>query len=188
MLKATCDVLIGFQNITYAHKSRNALGSFDSVLRCVFSVMDHRLGQNVARTTRWHTGAAELVTNVFISFWRLLWFITVQTHDTKKKMLLMVTSSIRLSPNRSQVRTDQNTGTIQSCLLWIFQLKIQAPQNLSSCVVILYLSVPLVGCKKFYLWTTSLDCKYLIPSATSLWNGTFLQVNFEAKKLSKKSF
>ena len=103
-------------------------------------------------------------------------------------MLLMVTSSIRLSPNRSQVRTDQNTRTIQSCLLWIFQLKIQAPQNLSSCVVILCLSVPLVGCKKFYLWTTSLDCKYLIPSATSLWNRMFLQFNFDTKKLSKKSF
>ena len=106
----------------------------------------------------------------------------------QEKMLLMVTSSIRLSPNRSQVRTDQNTRTIQSCLLWIFQLKIQAPQNLSSCVVILCLSVLLVGCKKFYLWTTSLDCKYLIPSATSLWNRMFLQFNSDAKKLSKKSF
>ena len=68
MLKATSDVLIGFQNITYAHKSRNTLGSFDSVLRCVFSVMDHRLGQNVARTTRRHTCAAQLVANVFITF------------------------------------------------------------------------------------------------------------------------
>ena len=130
VLKATCDVLIGFQNITCAHKSWNALGSFDfpnlyliqqtdSMLPYVCPVIDHRWGQNVERTKKWHTGAAECATNVLTTFWRLLW--SIYTHVIiecfgftwyQEKMLLMVTSSIRLSFNRSQLTTNQNTYTI----------------------------------------------------------------------------
>ena len=144
---AICDVLIGFQNITYVHKSRNALGSFDfpylcsiqqkaSALRCLFLVIDHRWGQNVARTKKWHIGAAGCATNVLTTVWRLLWSITEQTHNNTEsfyfvwyqgKILLMVTSSIRLSFNSSQLRTNQNMCTTQLCILVPFQLKIQFP-------------------------------------------------------------
>ena len=48
-----------------------------SMLPCVCSVIDHRSGndKNVA-----HEAIAECITEVLTTFWRLLWFVTEQTH------------------------------------------------------------------------------------------------------------
>ena len=50
-----------------------------SMLPCVCSVIDHRSGndKNVA-----HEAIAECITEVLTTFWRLLWFVTEQTHAT----------------------------------------------------------------------------------------------------------
>ena len=93
------------------------------MLPYVCPVIDHRWGQNVERTKKWHTGAAECVTNALTTFWRLLW--SIYTHVIiecfgftryQEKMLLTVTSSIRLSFNRSQLRTNQSY--VYNCVSW----------------------------------------------------------------------
>ena len=46
------------------------------MLPCVCSVIDHRWRQNVVRTKVAHEAIALCVTDVFTTFWRLLWSIT----------------------------------------------------------------------------------------------------------------
>ena len=41
------------------------LKQLDSVLMCVFSVIDHRRRQNLARTTVWHSPAARVLLTTF---------------------------------------------------------------------------------------------------------------------------
>ena len=160
------------------------------MLPYVCPVIDHRWGQNVERTKKWHTGAAECATNVLTTFWRLLW--SIYTHVIiecfgftryQEKILLTVTSSIRLSFNRSQLRTNQNTYTI----VYLGSLSTKTPSSPEFVIMchISCLSVPSICCEEFYLWTTSLDCKYFIPSATSLGNRIFLQFNSNEKKQVK---
>ena len=58
------------------------------MLPCVFSVTDHRWCQNVLKTKKWHANCRGVhVTNVFTTFWRLLWSITEQTHGNMESVL-----------------------------------------------------------------------------------------------------
>ena len=58
------------------------------MLPCVFSVTDHRWCQNVVKTKKWHMNRRRVhVTNVFTTFWRLLWSITEQTHGNMESVL-----------------------------------------------------------------------------------------------------
>ena len=58
------------------------------MLPCVFSLTDHRWCQNVVKTKKWHTNRRRVhVTNVFTTFWRLLWSITEQTHGNMESVL-----------------------------------------------------------------------------------------------------
>ena len=58
------------------------------MLPCVFSVTHHRWCQNVVKTKKWHMNRRRVhVTNVFTTFWRLLWSITEQTHGNMESVL-----------------------------------------------------------------------------------------------------
>ena len=54
----------------------------DSILPCVESVID----QNAGRTKKWHTGAAECITDVLMTLWPLLWSIAVQTDNNMESI------------------------------------------------------------------------------------------------------
>ena len=62
-------------------------------LPCVCSVIDHRWRQNVVRTKKWHTRRSTATWNLFVLYNKEL--------NIRENKVLMMTSSIRLSSNRS---------------------------------------------------------------------------------------
>lgn len=66
---------------TLARYSTNRKNSWqmDSLLPRVCGVTDHRWSENVVKTKSGTLDTAEYVNDVRNTFWRLLWFVTVQT-------------------------------------------------------------------------------------------------------------
>jgi len=58
----------------------------DSMLLCVCSVIDHRRRQNVVRTLVTHSAITSCASDVLTTFWRHLWSINEQTHDSMESI------------------------------------------------------------------------------------------------------
>ena len=71
----------------------------DSMLPCVCSLIDHRWRQNVVETKKWHTSPGKCITDVFTTFWRLLWRITELTHANMESICFIAELHASVVPN-----------------------------------------------------------------------------------------
>ena len=121
-----CNNLCRRENKKKGNKTTSVKVNFTSNSVC--TVIDHRWRQNAITTLEWH-GVSLMFPPRFGVYCDLLlyiptgtWSVRVSFFWWKSKILLIATSSVRLFPNRSRVKT-QRIWTVNILLIILYKIK-----------------------------------------------------------------